>query len=148
MKFKRNAISVESMFAAAVGAVVIIGLLCVILSIGCKACGGLNLPYSEGTRSGVVQKISKKGLIWSTWDGELNLGYNRSVSTDAGSQIVPAIWQFSVSSDMIAERIQEAERSGQRVTLGYRQFFLHGWDKGATSYDVNTVQTFDKKGGE
>jgi hypothetical protein len=101
-----------------------------------KFLGGLNIEYSEGTRSGVVQKISKKGLIYETWEGELNLGYNTTASVGESSQIIPAIFEFSVSSDEVAKLVQEAEASGERVTLEYKQYIMHGYDKGSTPYDI------------
>jgi hypothetical protein len=109
---------------------------------GCiaKCAGGVNWKYSEGSRSGVVQKISKKGVIWQTWEGELNLGYNTSRSNENGGlTIAPAIFYFSCSSDDAAKKIQEAERNGDRVTLEYSQYFLRGWKYGSTSYDVTGV---------
>ena len=58
---------------------VLVAMLIATILIGVpsvKAIGGANIHYSEGTRSGVVQKFSKKGMFWSTWEGEMNLGYN------------------------------------------------------------------------
>ena len=34
-------------------------------------CG---ITYSEGTRSGVLTKISKRGFVFKTFEGELNVG--------------------------------------------------------------------------
>lgn len=107
------------------------------LSLPIKYIGGLNIEYSEGTRSGVVQKISKKGFIYDTWEGELNMGYN---STNANNQIIPAIFQFSVSSDEVAKLVQDAEAGGKRVTLQYKEYLLRGYHKGATPYDVIGVK--------
>jgi hypothetical protein len=126
-----------------------IGALCVLIAVsvplsckGVKAAGGINIKYSDGSRSGVVQKISKKGLIWSTWEGELNLGYNQSRSNGEGqSTIVPAIFHFSVSSDEVAKQVQVAERSGARVTLEYQQYLVRGYKYGETGYDVTGVVT-------
>jgi len=126
-------------------AVLVIGLLAISLPLSCstiKAVGGINIKYSDGSRSGVVQKISKKGLIWSTWEGELNLGYNQSRSNGEGqSTIVPAIFHFSVSSDEVAKQVQVAERSGARVTLEYQQYLVRGYKYGETGYDVTGVVT-------
>lgn len=112
-------------------------LISAFLSIPIKYVGGLNIEYSEGTRSGVVQKISKKGFIYDTWEGELNMGYN---STNENNQIIPAIFQFSVSSDEVAKLVQDAEASGKRVTLQYKEYILHGYHRGATPYDVIGVK--------
>ena len=109
----------------------------IIGSVVVKSCGGMNWQFSEGSRSGVIQKLSKKGIIWKTWEGELNLGYNESRSDDQGRQtIAPAIFHFSVESDEVAKLLKAAEVGGKRVTIDYKQYFLRGWDKGGTSYDV------------
>lgn len=112
--------------------------------VGCivvKSCGGLNWQFSEGSRSGVVQKLSKKGIFWKTWEGELNLGYNESRTDGNGHQtIAPAIFYFSCESDEVALSLKIAEIFGRRVTIDYKQYFLRGWDKGGTGYDVIKVQ--------
>jgi hypothetical protein len=105
-----------------------------------KCMGGMNIEFSEGSRSGVIQKLSKKGMIWKTWEGELNLGYTEASTDSNGHQSIrPAMFFFSVSDDAVAERLKKAEIGGKRVTLDYKQYFLRGWDKGGTSYDVVDV---------
>ena len=118
---------------------VAVALLC-LFALVIKATGGVNWKFSEGSRSGVVQKISKKGIFWKTWEGELNLGYNQSHVDENGHQsIVPAIFYFSVSDDRVAAIVKEAEVTGSRLTLDYNQYFLRGWDKGGTSYDITAA---------
>lgn len=105
-----------------------------------KSCGGLNWEYSNGSRSGVVQKLSKKGVVWKTWEGEMNLGYNTSSKDGDGHlTIAPAIFYFSVSDESVAKIVKDAEASGKRVTVDYKEYILRGWDKGATSYDVTGI---------
>jgi hypothetical protein len=71
----------------------------------------LHYAYSSGERAGYVQKISKKGWICKTWEGEL------AMTTMPGTP--PQIFQFSVRDDAVARRIEEA--AGQRVALSYEQ---------------------------
>ena len=119
------------LIAVSLGAVAVVAIQC---------CGGLNIEYSDGSRSGVIQKLSKKGVIWKTWEGELNLGYNDSrIDSDGRQTIVPAVFEFSCSSDDTAKSLTDAEQAGRRVTIGYKQYLLRGWDKGSTSYDVTKV---------
>lgn len=72
---------------------------------------GLNFSYSDGVRAGFVQKISHKGWLCKTWEGEL------AISTIPGS--MPIIWHFSSLSDSIAAAIESA--NGQRVVLTYEE---------------------------
>ena len=114
--------------------------LSAVAAVAIQCCGGLNIEYSEGSRSGVIQKLSKKGVIWKTWEGELNLGYNDSrIDLEGRQTIAPAVFMFSCSSNDIAKSLTDAEQAGRRVTIGYKQYFLRGWDKGGTSYDVTKV---------
>ena len=71
----------------------------------------LHIAYSIGERAGYVQKISKKGWLCKTWEGEL------AMTTVPGT--APQIFQFSVRNDATAHRIEQT--SGQRVSLSYEQ---------------------------
>jgi hypothetical protein len=71
----------------------------------------LHFSYSTGQRAGYVQKISKKGWLCKTWEGEL------AMSTVPGT--APQIFTFSVRDDTVAEKIENA--AGQRVALSYEQ---------------------------
>ena len=59
--------------------------------------GALKFSYSDGQRTGYVQKISHKGWLCKTWEGEL------AMATQAG--IPPQIFVFSVRDDSVAEQI-------------------------------------------
>ncbi len=71
----------------------------------------LNYSYSEGTRTGFVQKLSRKGWICKTWEGEL------AMTTQPGT--APQIFYFSVRSDSVATAIEKVE--GSQVTLFYKE---------------------------
>lgn len=71
----------------------------------------LHFSYSNGERAGYVQKISKKGWLCKTWEGEL------AITNFPGT--APQIFTFSVRDDAVAEKIQHA--AGQRVALSYEQ---------------------------
>ena len=71
----------------------------------------LHYVYSSGERSGYVQKISRKGWLCKTWEGEL------AMTTVPGT--APQIFQFSVRDDATAHRVEQA--AGQRVALSYQQ---------------------------
>jgi len=71
----------------------------------------LHYSYSSGERSGYIQKVSKKGWICKTWEGEL------AMTTVPGT--APQIFPFSVRDEATARRIQQA--GGQRVVLSYEQ---------------------------
>ena len=71
----------------------------------------LHYTYSNGERTGYVQKISKKGWVCKTWEGEL------AMTPVPGS--APQIFQFTVPDDAVAETITKT--SGRQVSLMYAQ---------------------------
>jgi hypothetical protein len=71
----------------------------------------LSFSYSSGERAGHVQKISNKGWLCKTWEGEL------AMTTTPGT--APQIFSFSVRDDQVARRIQDL--AGQPVRLSYEQ---------------------------
>jgi hypothetical protein len=114
-----------------------------VLTVGGRFLGfGQGIAYSEGTRSGVVYKFSKKGFVYHTWEGELSLGLNER---DGEGNIIPAIFNFSCSNEAIANEIINAEKSGKRVTLHYKQYFFRGYSYGETDYDIIKVEKSDEK---
>jgi hypothetical protein len=71
----------------------------------------LHVSYSTGERVGYIQKISKKGWVCKTWEGEL------AMLNQPG---VPAqIFNFTVRDETIAQNILKI--AGQRVALTYEQ---------------------------
>ena len=91
--------------------VLVIVLLLPALLFGAWAWITLNYSYSKGERAGYVQKISKKGWLCKTWEGEL------AMSNIPGS--MPEKFYFSVRSDSLASVITKTE--GNRVALTYEQ---------------------------
>lgn len=71
----------------------------------------LGWSYADGDRPGFVQKISRKGWLCKTWEGEL------AMSNVPGS--MPQLFIFSVRDDSIAQRINQL--AGKRVSLHYEQ---------------------------
>jgi hypothetical protein len=71
----------------------------------------VNWSYSSGERAGWVQKLSKKGWLCKTWEGELAL-----VSLP-GSAVEK--FYFTVHDDQVAQRITRLV--GKRVSLHYEE---------------------------
>jgi hypothetical protein len=71
----------------------------------------LNWSYSSGERAGFLQKVSHKGWICKTWEGELSLV--------AMPGAAPEKFHFTVRDDAIAQKVSAA--AGKRVTLNYEQ---------------------------
>ena len=71
----------------------------------------LNWSYSTGERAGFLQKVSNKGWICKTWEGELSLV--------AMPGAAPEKFHFTVRDEAIAQKVSAA--AGKRVTLNYEQ---------------------------
>ncbi|MCW5609583.1 MAG: hypothetical protein KIS83_02670 [Rubrivivax sp.] len=69
----------------------------------------LSWNYSTGDRAGWVQKLSKKGWLCKTWEGELAL-----VSLPGTA---PEKFFFTIRDDAVAEQVSRV--MGKRVTLHY-----------------------------
>jgi len=91
----------------------------------------LSWSYSDGDRSGVLQKFSRKGWICKTYEGELALSYTPGLA--------PVLWNFSVRDEAVANKVKDAE--GKRVVLHYREHRGVPTDCfGETSYFVDDVR--------
>jgi hypothetical protein len=71
----------------------------------------LAIAYASGQRTGYVQKLSRKGWICKTYEGEL------AMTTVPGT--APQIFHFSVRDKQVARAIDES--SGSQVVLDYDQ---------------------------
>ncbi|MFN2567227.1 MAG: hypothetical protein ABR499_19705 [Gemmatimonadaceae bacterium] len=71
----------------------------------------LNWDYSRGTRTGYVQKFSKKGWLCKTWEGEIAM-----VNMPGAAQ---ERFAFTVRNDSIAALIDRYQ--GQRVVIEYEE---------------------------
>jgi hypothetical protein len=71
----------------------------------------LGWSYSSGERAGWVQKLSNKGWICKTWEGELAL-----VSLPGS---VPEKFLFTIRDDAVAAQVSQV--MGKRVNLHYEE---------------------------
>ena len=91
----------------------------------------MNWNYSDGERAGYLQKISRKGWICKTYEGEL------AMSTVPGT--APVIWEFSVRDEAVAEKL--ATLLGKKVILHYHEYRNIPTNCfGASDYFVDGVQ--------
>lgn len=70
----------------------------------------LSYTYSSGTRTGYMQKLSKKGWLCKTWEGELAMATAPGVS--------PQIFTFTIRNDSLAAALEQDMGKG-RVALQY-----------------------------
>ncbi len=73
--------------------------------------------YSEGTREGMVQKFSRKGSVFKTWEGEMQQqGFGQR-----GGNFTSKVFYFSVTNDAVADSLEHGAQ-GKIVRLHYVQY--------------------------
>lgn len=93
-------------FIAVLGLVVMAGLIFLAYT-----WISLSWSYSTGERAGLMQKISRKGWLCKTWEGELLL------TSMPGA--IPEKFEFTVRDEELANQL--VEHTGQRLVLTYAQ---------------------------
>ncbi len=95
----------------------------------------LHWSYSTGERAGWVQKLSHKGWLCKTWEGELAL-----VSLPGTA---PEKFAFTIRDEATAQEVVKA--MGRRVSLHYEQKVgLPGSCFGDTRYYITGVKVSDE----
>lgn len=91
----------------------------------------LNWAYSDGDRSGYLQKFSRRGWVCKTYEGEL------AMSSVPG--VAPTIWTFSVRDKDVARKLNES--LGRQVVLHYSEHRgVPTTCFGTTDYYVDSVR--------
>jgi hypothetical protein len=96
--------------------------------------------YDEGVRAGNVVRISKKGIIFKTYEGQLNLqsfGALKGTSTPFAET-----FDFSVENSRpeIVRELEAVALSGERVNLHYiKRYSIFPW-RGETKYFITSVE--------
>ena len=69
-------------------------------------------PYSEGERKGTLIKISKKGNVFKTYEGEMWLSCRQTVNAEK--------FLFSIGNEMVADSLIKLQ--DECVQLKYKEF--------------------------
>jgi hypothetical protein len=94
----------------------------------------LRFSYSSGERAGYVQKLSRKGWVCKTWEGELAMVNLPGVA--------PELFNFTVRDSDVAARINQT--MGRRVALSYEEHRgIPSSCFGETGYFVTDVRSID-----
>jgi hypothetical protein len=94
-------------------------------------CG---FTYSEGTRVGTLIKVSKKGYLFKTYEGEMVLG---GVTSTPAVGLQNLYFNFSVRDKIVYDQIEAAQ--GKKVVLHYKQVMKNFFWQGETDYFVYQI---------
>lgn len=91
----------------------------------------LHWSYADGERAGYVQKLSRKGWLCKTWEGEI------AMVTMPGA--IPDKFEFTVRDEAVAQKINGL--AGKRVVLSYKQHkFVPSTCFGETEYFIDEAR--------
>lgn len=98
--------------------------------------------YSSGYRVGTIIKMSKRGIVFKTHEGQLHTG---GVTGGAEGELASSIWDFSVEkgNKEVLDRISLAADNQHRVKLHYDEKFYQWAFFGETKYFVYQVDILD-----
>ena len=101
----------------------------------------INYSYSDGTRTGFLRKLSHKGMVFKTWEGELQMSGIPAPVEQGQLATGGNVWLFSVKSgdEQVIKDLQDAEARNVRVTLNYTQYLKKFVWRGETEYFVTKV---------
>jgi len=103
-------------------------MIIVLITIG-WFCFIYYIPYSKGTRSGELIKISNRGVVFKTWEGEISQGIS-------GAQI----FYFSVLDKDKKVINQLNEYQGNYIKVNYIERYTSFIFWGDTKYFIIGVQ--------
>lgn len=102
-----------------------------------------NANYSEGYRAGTIVKISRKGTMFKTWEGQLHIG---GLSGGNDGDLASGLWDFSIEKGdtAVQNALLKAQDYGYRVKLHYAQKYFTFFWRGETEYFVDEVKEVRK----
>lgn len=115
------------------------------LGIGCAGAGivflvslfsfaGCDYVSSEGYRDGIVQKFSRQGVIFTSWEGELaQAGFRPK------RESVSSTFEFSVDDQKVIDELKTLEVNVP-VRLHYQRVLLNALAYHATSYRIVRIE--------
>ena len=110
-------------------------LLAIILIVSLGIYWKYSFTYSEGYRAGLLQKISYKGNIFKTYEGEMILS---SIQSNTNVAIASEKFFFSVTDKTVAVQLEKVQ--GESVILHYvEKNGTFPW-KGESTYFVDSLK--------
>lgn len=97
-------------------------------------CG---ISYSKGSRTGVVVKLSQKGFVFKTYEGQMNLG---GITSGDGTLLPTKVWDFSIQKNDTATFNSITRSQGKEVHLYYTEVLKSFFWQADTKYFVTKVE--------
>lgn len=94
--------------------------------------------FGEGVKSGELNYVVKKGVLFKTYEGKL---IQSGIRSKAAGSIQSYEFEFSIEDKQIAERLML--EGGKVVELRYKEYFGALPWRGFTKYIVDSIITHD-----
>jgi hypothetical protein len=128
-------ISTTSRIKKKIKKVLIISGIILVIIFGIIIYWNYFYTYSDGYRAGQLQKFSRKGFIFKTYEGEMILS---SITTDRNVAIASEKFMFSVSDKKLASQLDTLQ--GRNVVVHYHQKNSTLSWRGESNYLVDSVK--------
>lgn len=111
----------------------IFGSLIAVIGLVCFMLFARYMHYSDGVRSGSIVKFSEKGVLFKTWEGQLQFG-------EASN-----LWDFSVypGDQEVQDKIHEAIKTNKEVQITYDESYVAISFWGDTKYFIKAVELIE-----
>lgn len=97
---------------------------------------------SNGFRAGTISKLSDKGMIFKTGEGDLYM--SMIIGENSAAAGTTNIWNFSVKDDQkLKDELNRYMLNGNRVQLHYSEKWITLPWRGDTPYIVDEVKSED-----
>ncbi len=98
-----------------------------------------SFTYSDGYRAGLLQKFSRKGTIFKTYEGEMILS---SVQSSSNIALASEKFFFSVTDENVAKKLEKLQ--GEHVVVHYKEKNSALMWRGDSPYLVDSVRVNTK----
>jgi len=113
-------------------------LATVVVIIGIYVYWSFFFTYSDGYRAGMLQKFSRKGTIFKTYEGEMILS---SVQSNKNVALASEKFMFSVSDKQVALQLEKLQ--GKNIVVHYTEKNNTLPWRGETVYIVSSAKLSD-----
>lgn len=114
-------------------------IIVLVLGLGLFVYFRFYFVFGEGVRSGELNYVVYKGMIWKTYEGKLIQTGIKAQSTGVQSNT----FDFSIVDKEIAERLMT--ESGKVMDLHYKEYFGRLPWRGHTKYVVDDIISIKEK---
>ena len=117
------------------GRILTIIILALLLFLGLFIWWRYYYTYSDGNRYGLLQKFSRRGNIFKTYEGELILS---SVKGNTNMPVASEKFYFSVTDDDVAQKLNNLQ--GRSITVHYKEKNNAAFWRGDSRYIVDSIR--------